>query len=86
VFVGTIPLGGLTLPGAWRAQPANPMTVSAKAPCPRSRKRVRLLITLVDPVMAPALGVDVTGRTTRLAPPDGFEPPTPAFGRLRSIH
>jgi hypothetical protein len=21
-----------------------------------------------------------------LAPPDGFEPPTPALGRLRSIH
>ncbi len=28
------------------------------------------------------------GRVSRahLAPPDGFEPPTPALGRLRSIH
>jgi hypothetical protein len=23
---------------------------------------------------------------TYVAPPDGFEPPTPALGRLRSIH
>ena len=25
-------------------------------------------------------------RCVAMAPPDGFEPPTPALGRLRSIH
>ncbi len=51
-------VSGSKLPGALLAevgpavQPANPMTVSAKAPCPRSRKNVRRLMTPVDPVMA----------------------------------
>jgi hypothetical protein len=51
-------VSGSKLPGALgvnvgpAVQPASPMTDSAKAPCPRSRKNVRRLMTLVDPVMA----------------------------------
>ena len=29
---------------------------------------------------------DGLGSDMAMAPPDGFEPPTPALGRLRSIH
>ena len=43
------------------------------------------------PSTSPATGSDLTDavwprRYGCVAPPDGFEPPTPALGRLRSIH
>ena len=39
----------------------------------------------VEPVPA-ARPFVAAAESLLLAPPDGFEPPTPALGRLRSIH
>src|SRR5215211_6437178 len=44
-------VGRPTVGAGPRAQPANPMTVSAKAPCPRSRRNIRRLMSRVDPGM-----------------------------------
>ena len=65
---------GAALACALGAQPANPITVSANARCPRSRRKVRRLVTPVDPVMAresrPSMSKEEAGI---LAPPDGRE-------------
>jgi hypothetical protein len=50
------------------------------APGPR-----RGLADEIEPVPA-ARPCFAVAESLLLAPPDGFEPPTPALGRLRSIH
>jgi hypothetical protein len=52
----------------------------------RVRDKAIVGATLAQPEMLPLVASATWRNAAGGAPPDGFEPPTPALGRLRSIH